>query len=79
MLHMVGWSVAGYWVEAGRWFVEKEYLRIVDDRLGEANPLHHPLGETADGFFALSTKPDSLQQSRDLDTEFALGQPAYLP
>src|SRR5487761_1590942 len=44
----VAHQLAPGWIQAGGRLVKEEYFRVIDDRLRQADALHHSLGETAD-------------------------------
>ena len=52
-------------VEAGRRLVEEQHLRVVDERVGEAQALLHAAREALDVGVALVAEVDELEQVAD--------------
>ena len=52
-------------VEPGRGLVEQQHLRVVDQRVGEAQPLLHAARQALDVGVALSAEVDQVEQVAD--------------
>src|SRR5579885_3060597 len=49
-------------IEAGSRLIQKQQPGVIQQRLGQANPLQHPLGKLPQLFIPVRRKPDAVQQ-----------------
>ena len=61
---------ASAWIETGHRLVEKHHLRIVQQRLRDADPLNHALGELAQLQLPLAPDANAIEQRRDARLAF---------